>query len=304
MSRRLLHHRTFWGLLVAFLLELVVLTAGGAWAEDRRVVRNTRLYSGPSSTSVRILALHPPDRVTLVDTPAKGNYVKVRTADSNAGWVYVHNLSPVEEEAPVVTGRHLRGSPPPGDELTARYDGVSRKSAKTSLSNAPLEPEYDTLDDLLETLQEDSFMADRAEDEGIVKHKDSNRMKEEKRNVRVKAWLYAAKYEDDRDFHVIIGPDPSESSPEYLNVEVSGLPGNASSDFAELKRAREQLFAALGKWPGSSKYYKPEDPIPVEVEGSLFWDIEHAPGAVGPITHRPKTSWEIHPVGELQQGHD
>ena len=44
-------------------------------------------------------------------------------------------------------------------------------TAKTTLSGAPLEPEYNTVDDLPETLFEDADMADWAQEDGIVKVK-------------------------------------------------------------------------------------------------------------------------------------
>ena len=31
----------------------------------------------------------------------------------------------------------------------------------------------------------------------------------------------------------------------------------------------------------------------------LIYDIDHAPGVVGPSGMRPRTSWEIHPVTKL-----
>src|SRR5213594_806503 len=40
--------------------------------------------------------------------------------------------------------------------LTAEFAGTSRKSAKTSLSSTSPEPEYDTIDQLLETLVDDA----------------------------------------------------------------------------------------------------------------------------------------------------
>ena len=33
--------------------------------------------------------------------------------------------------------------------------------------------------------------------------------------------------------------------------------------------------------------------------GSLFYDISHSPGTVGPQGLRPGTAWEIHPVTSI-----
>jgi hypothetical protein len=38
----------------------------------------------------------------------------------------------------------------------------------------------------------------------------------------------------------------------------------------------------------------------VTVEGSLFYDVDHAPGAVGPRDMKPTTAWEIHPITQIQ----
>jgi hypothetical protein len=38
----------------------------------------------------------------------------------------------------------------------------------------------------------------------------------------------------------------------------------------------------------------------VKVTGSLFFDVDHKAGSVGPTGMRPKTAWEIHPVSDIQ----
>jgi hypothetical protein len=35
------------------------------------------------------------------------------------------------------------------------------------------------------------------------------------------------------------------------------------------------------------------------VTGSLFFDVDHPAGAVGPQGHRPQTAWEIHPISSI-----
>jgi hypothetical protein len=51
--------------------------------------------------------------------------------------------------------------------------------------------------------------------------------------------------------------------------------------------------------PNGSSYRKYNHPIPVIVEGSLFFDIDHVAGVVGPQGMRPTTAWEIHPITKL-----
>src|SRR5947207_2323871 len=71
----------------------------------------------------------------------------------------------------------------------------------------------------------------------------SNRVKEEKRNVRVKAFIYAASRENDNDFHLIIGRSPDLTPEMYMTMELSGLPASNSASFTKLKAARDAYKA-------------------------------------------------------------
>jgi hypothetical protein len=37
----------------------------------------------------------------------------------------------------------------------------------------------------------------------------------------------------------------------------------------------------------------------VRIEGSLFFDVDHAAGAVGPANMKPKSAWEMHPITKI-----
>jgi hypothetical protein len=104
----------------------------------------------------------------------------------------------------------------------------------------------------------------------------------------------------DNDFHVIIGGDPDDPERLYMNVEVSGLPKDGP--FREpMKIARDQFKNHFGdKLPAKPGFHEIKPPILVTVTGSLFYDISHPPDAPGPKAHKPHTSWEIHPVTEIQ----
>ena len=69
----------------------------------------------------------------------------------------------------------------------------------------------------------------------------SDRVDEEKRNVRVKAFLYAASREDDNDYHLIIGRAPNKPA-KYMTAEISGLPPSGSASFAKLDDGTQRLF--------------------------------------------------------------
>ena len=82
-----------------------------------------------------------------------------------------------------------------------------------------------------------------------------------------------------------------------MNAEISGLPQGAFRKPLTIPRqAFKDYFGA--NIPGRS-YSVFDSPIPVTVTGSLFYDIDHKPGVVGPGDLKPQTSWEIHPVSTI-----
>ena len=202
-----------------------------------------------------------------------------------------------EYDAPVAPAEILalvvpRAAPPDND-----FRGNSRKAAKLSIAAAATETFHD-LKDLIDTLEAHDVMKNNP---NLSTDRDNNRVEEERRNVRVTAFLYAASREEDNDFHLIIGRDPTKAE-KYLTVEVSGLPPSSSAHFAKLDAARDAYFEFFGDGlPGPSyDFYDP--PIPVEIEGSLFFDMSHATGSrPGPNKLRPKMPvvWEIHPITKI-----
>jgi hypothetical protein len=182
----------------------------------------------------------------------------------------------------------------PTDQLPMKFRGQDRKGAKITIAPGSMET-FATIEALIDALPDDDDMMNRTP----PLTRDSNeRVAEEKRNVRVKAWVYAIKYEADQDWHVIIGTGPTDSTPTYFNAEVSGLPANNASAYNKLKKVRQTL-AELFDWDLPSSGYWEYEPFGVTVEGSLFYDIDHKPGSVGPAATRPKTAWEIHPITKL-----
>ena len=128
------------------------------------------------------------------------------------------------------------------------------------------------------------------------------RVAEEQRNVTIPAWIWYVRKETDNDFHVIIGSSADPAAVTYMNVEVSGLPGATDDpNFTDLQNAREQLTGLAGHDPSHLHYEAFTPPLPVTVTGSLLYDGDHVPGEVGPVGHKPQTTWEIHPVTTIQQ---
>lgn len=178
------------------------------------------------------------------------------------------------------------------------FCGTARRVAKISIADAPTEVFAD-IADLIATLPEHAVMVERVPP--IKTGPRAKRVAEEERNVRVRAFLYAASREDDNDYHLIVGRDPVKS-PMYMTMEVSGLPTPTSPYRARLRDARDAYTAFFGDdLPGASyDFYDP--PIEIEVEGSLFFDCSHATGSrPGPRDLRPDMPvvWEIHPISRI-----
>jgi hypothetical protein len=189
----------------------------------------------------------------------------------------------------------------PRRRLGEDFRGTARRVAKISIADAALEV-FDDLKDLITSVPPEQDMT--AHEPPITVASTSNRVVEERRTVRIRAFLYAASREDDNDFHLIVGRAPN-LPPVYMTMEVSGLPPSRHRHRATLKQARDDYKAffqdhPLGLPGASYDFYDP--PIPVEIEGSLFFDMSHVTGGrPGPRDLRDDipTIWEVHPVTRI-----
>ena len=224
----------------------------------------------------------PPPASTAppVQSPKGKTYARTHVADAD-------NLEPVT--IPPVTP----GAAPNMDT----FRGSARMAAKLSIASGTPKS-YSDIATLLKSLVPDAKMRAMS----ISKGPDSGRLPQEQKVVTVTAFLYAASRESDNDFHCIVGRDPSKSA-SYMNVEVSALPPSSSQFFAALRTARNQFktfFTSNGDGLPAQGYDKYDPPISITVTGSLFFDVDHVPPAVGPTGMKPKTAWEIHPVSDIQ----
>jgi len=179
------------------------------------------------------------------------------------------------------------------------FEGKSRKAAKLSIPPGRTR-RYSNLANLVRSLAPDEAMVDH--DPAITTDPASDRVEEEKRNVRVRTFLYAASREDDNDFHLILGLDPEEGEPMFMTMELSGLPPEDSPSFPKLKAARDAYKEFFGDDLPGTRYDFYDPPIPVEVTGSLFFDMSHARGShPGPASLRDNipTIWEVHPITKI-----
>ena len=205
------------------------------------------------------------------------------------------------EEA--ATPPSLRANLPDPDNV---FDGEHRKLPKTTIVDAAVVEEFDSVAALVDNILDRADDAEMKASSGITRTT-ATRHDHEKRNVRVTGFIYAYVKEDDNDYHIILGDAPGTVPPVFLNVEVSGIPvGGTAANRNRLTAVRDEFKAAfsLGE-KGPTKYKKflnetgANSPVPVRIGGSLFWDVDHGPGTVGPKEFRPQTSWEIHPVSEI-----
>ena len=240
-----------------------------------------------ANTVVAEIAFIPGGRRALIAPGAAPAYRILRTTQ----------VDPYDKP---VSRRAIAAARAPAAVAGDSFRGTSRKAAKLSI--VPGKPdEFDDLKKLIKDLPDDADMADH--DPPITTKPNSDRVPEEKRNVRVEAFLYAASREDDNDFHLIIGRNSERSPSMYMTVELSGLPPKSSKHFSRLSKARNAYKTFFAdNMPGTTyDFYDP--PIPVTVEGSLFFDMSHAHGSKpGPASLRKDipTIWEIHPISKIE----
>lgn len=199
--------------------------------------------------------------------------------------------------------------------MSEDFRGHYRKGAKTSIVRTPSGriaqiEQFASLAAFRATLLTDSQMKMKyphlapknLNDHEAAKKIQTQRVKEEQRNVQVTCWIFNAKKEGDDDFHVIVGSTPDPATAKFLNVEVSGTVAGGPNA-AILKQIRQDLEAFMGVNIPTSDYTR-LPPKKAKVTGSLFFDADHAPGTIGPLKpepHRPNTVWEIHPVFRVEK---
>ncbi len=175
------------------------------------------------------------------------------------------------------------------------FSGTDRAKAKTSFVRGVPFKSFASIAALAASLTKDSEMKAKLK-------RTSPRIAEEKKNVRLRnnIFLYAMKKEGDNDYHVIIGDNAVKSKATFFNVEISGVPqtGTAANKTA-IQTIRDFFEDNFVELCGSKYAVFSAKPIPIAIEGSMFFDVDHSAGTVGPNGFRPKTAWEIHPVSKI-----
>lgn len=185
-------------------------------------------------------------------------------------------------------------SPDAATTCSDAFVGSARAVAKTSYASVSYGT-YSSINTMRAVLQTDTYMRSI----GITNS--SPRVTEENRNRNITtSYLYAIARESDNDFHMIIG-DANNAAGNLLNCEASGNPASSQSSYVAINAVRTYLKSYFGTdFCGQSGYTKFTPAISISLlKGSLFFDIDHAAGTVGPLGLRPNTSWEMHPIHNI-----
>ena len=178
---------------------------------------------------------------------------------------------------------------------TSRFTGVTRATAKTTNVSRNV---YNSFGSIREVFRKYRLPSDSVMRQRIRSH--SPRINTEKKGVILKnAYLFAFKKQRDNDYHLIVGDHPNITKAFLMTMEITGLPAKpdpllerARTDFIDAFRLNDDL--------SMQAYLVFTDPVPVHVEGPLFFDVTHRAGSVGPrkgkVRFKLRTAWEIHPI--------
>ena len=171
------------------------------------------------------------------------------------------------------------------------FAGKHRAAAKTSFVTGVAAKSFNSVAELIAALTPDSIIRPKLT-------RNSNRIADEQKNVRLEKniFLYAMKNEDDNDYHLIIGDNIKLSKATLFNIEISAVPKTGNATILKVRTFFKDNF---GQVCGPKYAVFKDDPIPIKVSGSVFYDVDHPAGQVGPVGMRPKTSWEIHPIASI-----
>ncbi len=244
------------------------------------------------------------DKTVITPTAGGPSYriIKTTEVDTYESTPTAKALAKVLKGAKAPSKTAVAKAAKPTPAASDNFAGTARKAAKLSTATAPME-NFADVSALIATLPSVDAMVKL----NIPTTSTSDRVSQEKRNVHVTGFLFAASREADNDFHMIIGRDPSVPAQEmYMTMELSGLPPTNFPAFPALSAARAaftQFFGAANLPGAGYHFYQP--PVPVVIEGSLFFDATHATGqAPGPpsLKSRMPTIWEVHPVSKIKLG--
>lgn len=290
------------GILI-FFSSLVITSCGGS-PSDKELT--THQKNDSLKTTVAIKELGVLDTVEVLGTDLKpGKYI----FKSPKGGYFKFTFSAEDDntksfgtsESASISEQALSNPACDGPDFDASY----RAKVKYTPSRSPLELKVNpnTLLDYFVSTHED--MCEHKRD--LEKDK---RLDIENRNVQLKkVYIYTFKRQGDEDYHVIFGTTDDISTAKFFNCEISGLSPSGTYGRDKLIDARdsfESYFGIMDKC--ATSYYRNdfrEQPVPVLLEGSLFYDGEHCDHYEnnGPQKWKElevSIAWELHPITKIE----
>ena len=177
--------------------------------------------------------------------------------------------------------------------INTRFAGLSRSKVKTTFTNNNPRT-YTSLQQFLNTLFPDSDMKPVVR--ALSKPYMQRAIQEDKMVTLKNVFLLAYAREEDNDYHLIL---TNSTRNIFFNAELSGLPANSANAYQTLKAARTRFESFPGGINCGNYTFLPTPLKILSIKGSLFFDVDHTAGTVGPAGSRPATAWEIHPVTEI-----
>jgi hypothetical protein len=177
------------------------------------------------------------------------------------------------------------------------FTGSERKVAKTTIAVTKNTENFSDLESFLSSLPDDKSMNSR--NPPISPLPFFLRVTEENRNVKISTvYIFAVTRQDDNDFLLLLGSNPDYMTARFFDAEVSGLPEASKDSYSTLSDVRNKVKAQFGNVCGKPVLFM-QNPIKASVEGSLLFDAQSKPGKNDPKKMKSKTSWEIHPVTNI-----
>src|SRR5258708_37622341 len=195
-------------------------------------------------------------------------------------------------EAAEPTATPLKAASPSSGDI---FTGTDRRDRKTSVAAGGLKS-FSTVAELRSSFPLDSFMKTL----GITRAPDSERVPQEQYNVSVEGYIFAVSKEKDNEFHLIVGDKDCAAAGCLINVEISGLPQDpADPSYPTLSAVRTKFLAHYNNQQPSRHYKQFTPPIAVTLTGSVFFDVDHSAGVVGPPGLKASSAWESHPLTDI-----
>ena len=183
------------------------------------------------------------------------------------------------------------------------FEGSHRATPKTTVVHGGESETFEDIDGLIGYFESPTRRQEQWWGTVITKTTEERNQEIELVNVTINnAWIYEISKQADNDYHLLIGVNPDADNGRYLNAEISGINPD-SPDATNLWELRKSFKKQYQDSTGNSLptgFTQPMKPIHIRVSGSIFLDADHGRRAVGHGDIKNFTSWEIHPITNIQ----